>query len=170
MSSCFLVLQDGTVFPGLPFGSPAPKTDAKLETSTLRGTGEVVFNTGMTGYHEILTDPSYVGQLVVMTSPHIGRIGENLVIPRHPGVSRPAVREPGSEDRCEARDEYSSRNRRGRFQHRDDGVSRDSHRSFVCRTARCHDVSSHRRADTGCLSSLHLLKKTGTTPVFLASP
>jgi carbamoyl-phosphate synthase small subunit len=75
MRSCFLVLQDGTVFPGRSFGSPALKADAKLDTDMLRGVGEVVFNTGMTGYQEILTDPSYVGQLVVMTSPHIGNYG-----------------------------------------------------------------------------------------------
>ncbi len=73
--SCFLVLQDGTVFPGHPFGSSAPGIDSGLDKETLRGAGEVVFNTGMTGYHEILTDPSYAGQLIVMTSPHVGNYG-----------------------------------------------------------------------------------------------
>lgn len=73
--ACFLVLQDGTVYPGKAFGSPAPRVDGELDGNTLRGAGEVVFNTGMTGYHEILTDPSYAGQLVVMTSPHIGNYG-----------------------------------------------------------------------------------------------
>lgn len=73
--SCFLVLQDGTVIPGQSFGSPAPSVDAELSRDSLRGVGEVVFNTGMTGYHEILTDPSYAGQLVVMTYPHIGNYG-----------------------------------------------------------------------------------------------
>jgi carbamoyl-phosphate synthase small subunit len=58
-----LALEDGAVFPGRPFGA--------------RGTvcGEVVFNTGMTGYTEVLTDPSYAGQIVAMTYPHIGNYG-----------------------------------------------------------------------------------------------
>jgi carbamoyl-phosphate synthase small subunit len=58
-----LILEDGRVFPGRRFGA---RTDA---------VGEVVFNTAMSGYQEILTDPSYAGQLVVMTSPQIGNYG-----------------------------------------------------------------------------------------------
>jgi carbamoyl-phosphate synthase small subunit len=60
-----LALADGTVFRGLAFG-------AEGETG-----GEVVFNTAMTGYQEILTDPSYSGQLVAMTYPEIGNVGVN---------------------------------------------------------------------------------------------
>src|ERR671927_537585 len=60
-----LVLEDGRVFPGRSFG-------ARGET-----TGEVVFATGMTGYQETLTDPSYAGQIVTMTAPHIGNTGVN---------------------------------------------------------------------------------------------
>ncbi len=60
-----LALADGTVFHGLSFGAPVTLT------------GEVVFNTSMTGYQEILTDPSYHGQLVTMTCPHIGNVGIN---------------------------------------------------------------------------------------------
>lgn len=60
-----LVLADGTVFEGLSFGAPG------------EGGGEVVFNTSMTGYQEILTDPSYRGQLVAMTYPEIGNVGVN---------------------------------------------------------------------------------------------
>ena len=60
-----LVLEDGTYFPGLGFG-------AKGET-----VGEVVFNTCMTGYQEITTDPSYNGQIVTMTYPLIGNYGFN---------------------------------------------------------------------------------------------
>jgi len=60
-----LVLADGTSFPGTAFGSPGG-TD-----------GEVVFNTSMTGYQEILTDPSYAGQIVVLTYPLIGNYGVN---------------------------------------------------------------------------------------------
>ncbi len=60
-----LVLEDGRSFPGYAFGAPGTTT------------GEVVFNTGMTGYEEILSDPSYSGQLVVMTAAHIGNTGVN---------------------------------------------------------------------------------------------
>ena len=59
----FLVLEDGRMFPGKSFGA--------LEDAA----GEVVFNTAMTGYQEILTDPSYAGQIVVMTYPLIGNYG-----------------------------------------------------------------------------------------------
>ena len=60
-----LLLDDGTLFNGTSFGSVG-------ETI-----GEVCFNTGMTGYQEILTDPSYVKQIVTMTAPHIGNYGIN---------------------------------------------------------------------------------------------
>jgi carbamoyl-phosphate synthase small subunit len=60
-----LVLEDGTVYAGEAFGS--------LEAEG--AIGEVVFNTGMTGYQEVLTDPSYAGQLVVMTYPLMGNYG-----------------------------------------------------------------------------------------------
>lgn len=58
-----LVLADGTTFSGHSIGAPGVAT------------GEVVFNTSMTGYQEIATDPSYSGQIVTMTSPHIGNYG-----------------------------------------------------------------------------------------------
>ncbi len=61
----FLALEDGSIFAGRSFG-------ASGETG-----GEVVFNTSMSGYQEILTDPSYAGQIVVMTYPHIGNYGTN---------------------------------------------------------------------------------------------
>ncbi len=60
-----LALADGTIFEGYSFGA-----EGEVE-------GEVVFNTSMTGYEEILTDPSYKGQIVVMTYPHIGNYGTN---------------------------------------------------------------------------------------------
>ncbi|MFJ8244050.1 carbamoyl phosphate synthase small subunit [Peribacillus asahii] len=60
-----LILEDGTVFIGEAFGSDIDKI------------GEVVFNTGMTGYQEILTDPSYCGQIVTLTYPLIGNYGIN---------------------------------------------------------------------------------------------
>ena len=73
---CFLVLEDGTVYPGHQFGAEAPKvSDLSAMNESSKGVGEVVFNTGMCGYHEILTDPSYSGQIVMMTYPHIGNYG-----------------------------------------------------------------------------------------------
>ncbi len=75
----YLILDDGTIFKGTGFGVPAPTVDELLEEgdkgSLERASGEVVFNTGMSGYPEIVTDPSYLGQLVVMTYPHIGNYG-----------------------------------------------------------------------------------------------
>jgi len=73
----WLVLEDGTLFKGYGFGATAPKADQLSESVALRFSGEVVFNTGMTGYHEILTDPSYTGQIVLMTYPHIGNYGDD---------------------------------------------------------------------------------------------
>jgi len=63
-----LVLADGAVFWGTGFGA---------HTSTPAPVGEVCFNTGMTGYQETLTDPSYAGQLITFTFPHIGNVGAN---------------------------------------------------------------------------------------------
>ncbi|MDX1387699.1 MAG: glutamine-hydrolyzing carbamoyl-phosphate synthase small subunit [Acidobacteriota bacterium] len=60
-----LAFEDGRVFRGRAFGAVGERT------------GEVVFNTSMTGYQEILTDPSYAGQIVVMTCPEIGNVGTN---------------------------------------------------------------------------------------------
>ena len=64
-NSALLVLSDGIVFEGRGFG---------CEGETI---GEVVFNTSMTGYQEILTDPSYKGQIVTMTYSQIGNYGVN---------------------------------------------------------------------------------------------
>lgn len=64
--TAYLALENGMVFQGWAFGD----TDAEA-------TGEVVFNTAMTGYQEILTDPSYKGQIVTFTYPHIGNYGVN---------------------------------------------------------------------------------------------
>lgn len=61
-----LVLQDGTVFEGQVFGSKKPVTS-----------GEVVFHTALSGYQEVLSDPSYAGQIVTFTYPHIGNYGVN---------------------------------------------------------------------------------------------
>jgi carbamoyl-phosphate synthase small subunit len=60
-----LALEDGRVFRGRGYGAPGERF------------GEVVFNTSLTGYQEILTDPSYAGQIVILTYPHIGNYGTN---------------------------------------------------------------------------------------------
>ena len=90
MAQARLVLEDGTVYEGEAFGATADAI------------GEVVFNTSLTGYQEIATDPSYRFQIVVMTYPHIGNYGvENLVEqsdqPQVAGfVVRDAVEEPSN--------------------------------------------------------------------------
>ncbi len=83
MSLAKLALEDGTVFTGKSFGAVGEVT------------GEVVFNTSMTGYQEILTDPSYRGQIVTMTYPEIGNYGVNSidVENRVPSLSGFIVRE-----------------------------------------------------------------------------
>jgi len=65
LEQAVLALEDGTVFEGMSFGAPAGRS------------GEVVFNTAITGYQEIFTDPSYSGQIVVLTNPQIGNYGVN---------------------------------------------------------------------------------------------
>lgn len=98
-----LALADGTVFRGYGFGA-----DRTI-------TGEVCFNTGMTGYQEVLTDPSYHGQIVTMTAPQIGNTGVNDADDqsRHPWVAGFCVRalpEEVSNWRAEASlDEYLRR-------------------------------------------------------------
>jgi carbamoyl-phosphate synthase small subunit len=93
---------------GLPAGTPAAGPPGLLvleDGTTLRGTGfgaegetfgEMVFNTGMTGYQETLTDPSYARQIVAMTAPHIGNTGMNDADPesRRIWVGGYVVREP----------------------------------------------------------------------------
>ncbi|MGI6246210.1 MAG: glutamine-hydrolyzing carbamoyl-phosphate synthase small subunit [Pseudochelatococcus sp.] len=64
-ATALLVLADGTVLEGVGFGAAG------------EATGEVCFNTAMSGYQEILTDPSYLGQIVTFTFPHIGNVGAN---------------------------------------------------------------------------------------------
>ncbi|MFW6337878.1 MAG: glutamine-hydrolyzing carbamoyl-phosphate synthase small subunit [Alkalispirochaetaceae bacterium] len=99
MKRVYLILQDGTEFAGEGFGASAPKPQ---ELSALNGgvrcVGEVVFNTAMSGYAEVLTDPSYTGQLVAMTYPHIGNYGidaEWSEIAPEQGVSRPKIKAAG---------------------------------------------------------------------------
>src|SRR4051795_2486581 len=66
MKEGLLVLADGTTFEGELFGAAAEVA-----------TGEVVFNTVLSGYQEVITDPSYAGQIITFTNPHIGNYGVN---------------------------------------------------------------------------------------------
>ena len=79
----WLALEDGTVYAGESFGATGEKV------------GEVVFNTSMIGYQEVLTDPSYKGQIVTMTYPLIGNYGVNPgdLESLHPHVEGFVVRE-----------------------------------------------------------------------------
>jgi carbamoyl-phosphate synthase small subunit len=79
MEAALLALRDGTLFHGVSVGAPG------------RTIGEVVFNTAMTGYQEILTDPSYCRQIVTLTYPHIGN-------------TAPTARITGAHLRCRPRD------------------------------------------------------------------
>jgi carbamoyl-phosphate synthase small subunit len=65
LEQAVLALEDGSIFEGVSFGAPTQRL------------GEVVFNTAITGYQEIFTDPSYTGQIVVLTNPQIGNYGAN---------------------------------------------------------------------------------------------
>jgi carbamoyl-phosphate synthase small subunit len=99
----FLALEDGTVFEGESFGAEGAVA------------GEVVFNTGMTGYQEVLTDPSYCGQIVTMTYPLIGNYGVNpedieSSIPQVKGfVVREICRTPSNWRSIETLDDYLKR-------------------------------------------------------------
>src|SRR5437764_592356 len=93
-ATALLVLADGTVLEGYGLGAAG------------HAVGEVCFNTAMTGYEEILTDPSYAGQIITFTFPHIGNVGtneediESLSMAATPGargvILRTAITEPSS--------------------------------------------------------------------------
>ncbi|MEM7015518.1 MAG: carbamoyl-phosphate synthase domain-containing protein, partial [Verrucomicrobiota bacterium] len=93
MNRAILALADGRVFEGMGFG--AEKTS----------TGEACFNTSMTGYQEVLTDPSYRGQIVTMTYPLIGNYGVN---PSDAESKQPHVRGFVVEELCEVPSNWRS--------------------------------------------------------------
>jgi len=102
MKKAVLALADGTVFEGTAFG-------AQQDT-----VGEVVFNTSMFGYQEILTDPSYVGQIVTMAYPEMGNVGANLEDeesegPRAVGMVVRTFSEPSNWRATESLDGYLAR-------------------------------------------------------------
>jgi carbamoyl-phosphate synthase small subunit len=92
--SAILALADGTLYRGRAFGAPVV------------GAGEVVFNTSITGYQEILTDPSYAGQIVTMTYPQIGNVGVN---PEDEESSRPFLQGFVAKEVCEVPSNWRSR-------------------------------------------------------------
>src|SRR3954466_16126153 len=83
LNLAMLALEDGTVFEGRAFGASTERS------------GEVVFNTSITGYQEIFTDPSYTGQIVVLTFPQIGNYGETRQDDesKHPYIEGLVIRE-----------------------------------------------------------------------------
>ena len=88
MKKARLALADGTVFEGTSYGAEG------------EAVGEVVFNTCMSGYQEILTDPSYKGQIVTMTYPLIGNYGVN---PEDVESHRPSLMtKPSTKGRCDS--------------------------------------------------------------------
>src|SRR6187401_1406858 len=93
MSKAILALEDGRYFQGEAFGAQATCT------------GEICFNTSMTGYQEVLTDPSYRGQIVAMTYPLIGNYGVNLLDIES---SEPHVRGFVIEELCEVPSNWRS--------------------------------------------------------------
>ncbi len=99
MTDAILALADGTVFKGQAFGAA---------TETI---GEVVFNTSMYGYQEIITDPSYVGQILTFAYPHIGNVGTNgddqeSSRPHAVGLVVRALSEPSNWRATESLDQY----------------------------------------------------------------
>lgn len=99
-----LVLADGEVFEGEAIGAPAPVAS-----------GEVVFNTVMSGYQEVITDPSYAGQIIAFTVPHVGNCGANptddeSARPRCRGVIvRDLARRPSNWRAAESLEEFLTR-------------------------------------------------------------
>lgn len=85
MTVARLCLADGTCFEGVRWGEPSDRI----------AVGEVVFTTGMTGYQEVLTDPSFRGQIVVMAAPQIGNTGVNAVDPESGPWASPPIHAAG---------------------------------------------------------------------------
>lgn len=96
-----LALEDGTTFAGEAFGGTG-----------VRAVGEVVFNTGMTGYQEVLTDPSYAGQIVAMTYPLIGNYG---IDPAESESRRPWANGFIIRQNCEVPSHWGDRTHLGRY-------------------------------------------------------
>ena len=115
--TALLVLADGTVLEGTGFGA------------TGHAVGEVCFNTAMTGYEEILTDPSYAGQIITFTFPHIGNVGTN--------ERRHRDRQPGGDAR-------RARRRAAHRDHRAVELPRHAPPRSVAQEPRRHRARRHR--------------------------
>ena len=158
MKRAVLALADGTVFEGTSFGSAEDTI------------GEVVFNTSMFGYQEILTDPSYVGQIVTMAYPEMGNVGANLEDeesqkPHAVGMVVRNFSEPSNWRAKESLGEYLARYKIG-------GISDIDTRKLV-RHLRTHG-SQMGILSTGSLSHAALIEKArsahGMEGLDLASP
>jgi len=103
MTQSLLVLADGTLFEGEAIGAAPPGGVAG---------GEVVFSTAMSGYQEIITDPSYAGQVVAFTYPHIGNYGVN---PADMESARPGCRGVVVRDLARLRSNWRSNEDLGAF-------------------------------------------------------
>ena len=143
MSAAKLALEDGTVFTGISFGA-AGEVD-----------GEVCFNTSMTGYQEILTDPSYRGQIVTMTYPEIGNYGVNAEDVESRGRNSPASSSaitaawPATFARASDLDDYLIRaGRRRHRRHRHAGAGA-AHSAIRGAEGRALDHRSRRRQPGG---------------------
>ncbi len=92
-----LVIEGGKIFEGFLFGAPTSVDSIRsaIRAKQDKGFGEVCFNTSLTGYQEILTDPSYYGQMICMTVPHVGNTGVNHEDPEsaHPWCAGFIIRE-----------------------------------------------------------------------------
>jgi carbamoyl-phosphate synthase small subunit len=149
VSEAVLALADGTVFRGRAFG-------ALGETA-----GELVFNTSMTGYQEILTDPSYEGQLVAMTYPEIGNVGVN---PEDVESRRPWVRGFVVREYREAPSSWRARESLGAYLARHDipGIEGIDTRALV-RHLRDHGAQEAVLSSTD-LDAERLVRKAKATP------
>ena len=131
--TALLVLADGTVLEGFGLGA------------TGHAVGEVCFNTAMTGYEEILTDPSYAGQIITFTFPHIGNVGTNeedietVNMAATPGargvILRTAITEPSNYRATRHLDQWLKRARHRRaLRHRHPRADQPDPRARACRT------------------------------------
>ena len=149
MKKAILALEDGSIFHGTGFGAPASAC------------GEVCFNTSMTGYQEILTDPSYKGQIVTMTYPHIGNYGINATDRESPKpqvegfVVREMNRVPSNYRSTTSLDAYLA-------EHRVVGIEGIDTRALV-RKLRVRGAMTAVLSTTD-LDDLSLLKKARTAP------
>jgi carbamoyl-phosphate synthase small subunit len=102
MTAAYLLLEDGSRFDGEGAGALGRRAGAEFAEASAGATGEVVFNTSMSGYQEAVTDPSYRGQMIVFTYPLIGNYGVAASANESDQVQVPAVIMREGVDRTDA--------------------------------------------------------------------